>query len=154
MFTLVPQAIGLRGTSSPIVLDPLVVPPSATGAGTWAAAVNALALHNGIFDNGAAADADNVSFVLYIPKGVYTLYGNFIKNTNAGKVDISLDGTKIVSVTDLYAATASYIYILTKTAIAVSNAGLHTLLIAANGKNATSTDYKIGFTSLSFVRTA
>ena len=136
------------------MLDPLVVPPSATGAGTWAAAVNALALHNGIFDNGAAADLDNVSFTLYLPKGVYTLYGNFIKGTNCGLLDISLDGVKIVSLTDLYAAAASYTYILTDTAIAVSNSGLHTLLIAVNGKNAASSDYKIGFTSLSFVRTA
>lgn len=151
----VPQAIGLRGTSSPVVLDPLVVPPSATGAGTWAAAVNTACLHNGVFDNNAAkANADNVSYTLYLPKGVYTFFGNFIKGTDAGKVDVSLDGTKIISVTDLYAGSASYTYSLTVASVAVSNAGLHTLLIAANGKHTSSSSYRIGFTSISFVRTA
>lgn len=153
MRLFIPQLV--KNTSSPIYIDPLVVPPSATGAGTWAIAVNTSALHNGVYGNASThADADNISYTVWIPYGTYSFYINMVKDTDSGKVDISLDGTKIISASDTYASSANYTTIQSTTSVAVSNAGLHTVKLALNGKNDSSSNHICRFTGFAFVRTA
>lgn len=151
---MVPSALGLASTSSPIVLDVLAVTPSATDAGTWTTAIDTGAFHNGIFSNNdTKANADNVSFTLYIPYGTYSLFIVCTKDTDAAKLTVAVDGVKWLDATDLYAASANKLYIASATSKAVSNTGLHTLLITADGKHTSSSAYAIQISAISFVRT-
>lgn len=149
----VPRA--LRGWASPINIDVLTQAPSATGQGTWAVAVSGTAINNAYFSNdGSGVDGDNVTFIFRCAAGTYTLYIMAQKNTNLGKLDVFLDGTKVVDANDLYAGSAEYANRITDTGNTLGAGVEHTIKFAVNGKNGSSGDHDIRITGVSLVRTA
>lgn len=89
-----------------------------------------------------ANDGDEYIFYIPLAAGSYTLSFRHMGKTDRGKIDCYWDGVKQGSTTDLYASAASYNVIVT---FAITNLtdGQHTLMFKVNGKNASSSDYRV-----------
>jgi len=137
---------------TPIFFNMLTIAPDAVGQGTWARTVNTSALYNALFANSTTADADEFSVNFYCPAGTYTIRFNALQSTNQGIVDIYLDGSEIDS-QDLYAGSASYIYIHEITGRVLTE-GEHTLRFVIDGKNGSSSDFVFSTDGVTIQRTA
>jgi len=125
------------------------------GQGTWSyGSFGGNQFLNGVFTNSAApADGDNVSYKVYLAKGTYTLIVFGGKDTNAGIMDIDIDGTEVASF-DQYADTQTTNVRFEKTGINITSDGIKTLRFRVDGKNANSTDYIIRVSYIVLIRTA
>lgn len=137
--------------------SPVVLPIPLTGvtavAGTWAATLSSTNCNAGYLQNDAtSANADNFTYPFYAPAGVYSIYVNVIKDSDTGKIDVSVDGTKWISASDTYAASAAQV-VVSATGKSMK-AGVHTLTVAVNGKNDSSTDYILNVGFVTLVRTS
>lgn len=102
-----------------------------------------------------AADGDYYICNVLLAPGTYTWLANYAKNTSFGKVDLYFDGVKVNSTTlDMYASSASYANDWSVTGITVSSYMLHEIKLVINGKNASSSDYRIQMGAMSMNRTA
>lgn len=89
-----------------------------------------------------ANDGDEYIFYIPLAAGSYTLSFRHMGNNDRGKIDCYWDGVKQGSTTDLYASSASYNVIVTFPITNLTD-GQHTLMFKVNGKNASSSDYRV-----------
>lgn len=132
-----------------------IFPPSynSIGQGTWEESRSENAYYDWYWKNETSkANGDNVSFKVFLDVGTYTLMLIHHKNTDAGIVDISIDGVEVDSI-DLYAALTWNVRSI-QTGITISSSGLKTLKLEVDGKNASSSNYKYYMVYLALWRTA
>jgi len=105
----------------------------------------------------AASAADGVYYILNVPlaAGTYSIAINYTKSTAYGKFDLYMDGVKVNSTTlDAYAASTSYNNQWNVTGVVIATGGWHVLKILTNGKNASSSDYRLYVGAIVIHRTA
>lgn len=151
----------------------LVYPDGYTGSGisfvgyTAAGAIiadNAVTVANTSYLDGkslistAASAADGVYYILNLPlaAGTYRAVINYGCLPSGGKFDLYMDGTKVSGATplDTYAASNTYNNEWSVSGIVVATSGWHVLKILTNGKNASSSDYRIALSAVALHRTA
>lgn len=127
---------------------------SSIGQGTWAIYIQVDDLLQGVLYNSTHADADNISYKVYLQAGTYTLTLLSRKTPSSGILDFDIDSTEIASL-DLYnAVTAIYNQLSTYTNISIATSGLYTLKARVHGKNAGSDNYFVLIQSICLWRTA
>jgi len=98
-----------------------------------------------------AADGDTFTQSVTLAAGTYTMTILGSKGNSRGIIDWTLGGVSIETGQDWYdAAPATYNDVETVTSISVTNPGTYVLRGTVNGKNASSTDYYIVLTKISF----
>ena len=107
----------------------------------------------GFIQNGAAADADHYEWNVEMASGTWSVKLLFEKDTDCGVFDVSVDGVAVSSGNDAYNGSATYNNVLTVTGVAVASSGNHAVRVAANTKNASSSDFVIPVSTVSGVRT-
>lgn len=110
------------------------------GAGSLGLALNSLAFLGYEMVSGGA-DLENFLYKAYLGAGTYTLQMILRTSTNYGILDIDIDDTEVASF-DLYSAD-TYNVTKTQTGIVVASAGLKTIKLRVDGKNASSTDHYV-----------
>lgn len=111
-------------------------------------------LSGGMASQASTADADDgdwMEWSVNLAEGVYKLSIIYSKWASYAILDILIDGVS-VGTFDLYAAATAHNNVGSITGIVLSE-GNHTLRIAANGKNPSSTDYYITPQSITLTRT-
>jgi len=127
---------------------------NAIGQGTFVFLIASSSWGCGFYYNSSAADLDNISYQVYMGAGTYTLRILCMKSSAGAIVDIDIDGVEVASV-DMYgAAPGEENQLLSATNIVVATAGLKTIRVRADGKNAGSSGYQMRITSITFWRTA
>jgi len=125
----------------------------AIGQGTWALAIDSLSWNNGLFQNTSGNDGDSIDYKVFMAKGTYTLQILLIKGSGQPILDVDIDAVEVAS-WDLYSAAGLYNQLVTQTGIVIATAGLKTLTLRADGKNASSAGYYIQASNLALWRTA
>lgn len=125
----------------------------AIGQGTWALAIDANSWNNGLFQNTSGNDGDSIDYKVFMAKGTYTLQILLIKGTGQPILDVDIDAVEVAS-WDLYLAAGLYNQLVSQTGIVIATAGLKTLTLRADGKNASSSGYYIQASNLALWRTA
>lgn len=127
------------------VVVPLWVPTSTNG--TWGP--------NSAFDytfNSTPVDGHWIEWSNIPLGGTYTI-GCAVQQTNgAPKYQVSVDGVDVGSLQDAYAGSNTAV-VQTSTGISIT-AGLHTVRVTINGKNASSSGYGLRLASIAFSRTS
>jgi len=129
--------------------------PHAVDQGTWSAEAGGgnRTLGTALW-NSSNADADGVSYKIYLAAGTYTMKFLYGKDSNCGKLDVVVDGNTEISQLDAYAASTQHNQIQTVTGITVASAGIVDVSVALNGKNASASAYYSRLQALVFYRTA
>lgn len=126
--------------------------PDSVGQGTWALVISNDYQFNSTLDNRTThADGDNCSFEVYLDKGTYVLLLFYERFTTRPIVDIDIEGVEVASV-DQYGAAAQLVD--KTTGISIASAGLKTLTIRVDGKNASSSDHKASMNGIILYRSA
>jgi len=127
----------------------------AQGAGTWAWVkdTNVLTLQGYMANEATNADADNISFEVWLDAGTYSFAVNYSTDNNTGIVDIDIDGTEIVTALDTYSAAVVYDVRNVTTSIAIADSGLKTVRFTLDGKNGASSDHRFRFHFFRFWKT-
>lgn len=102
--------------------------------------------------NSVDADGTYLGWKVCVAAGTYTLTLVYPKTTTRGKLQMSVDGVDVGTLLDAYNGSTTYNNVHTATGIALTE-GPHTVRITVNGKNASSTGYRIGAQWLSLERT-
>lgn len=127
------------------VVVPLWVPTSTNG--TWGP--------SSAFDytfNSTPVDGHWIEWSNIPLGGTYTI-GCAVQQTNgAPKYQVSVDGVDVGSLQDAYAGSTTAV-VQTSTGISIT-AGLHTVRVTINGKNASSSGYGLRLASIAFSRTS
>jgi len=123
------------------------------GQGTWAL-VDGAGAYWGEWQwrNTTNANADNITYKVYLAEGTYTLALLVAKHGNAPIVDVDIAGVEKASF-DLYAAVQANNTRVTQTAIAMT-AGLKDLRIRVDGKHGSSGGYQFNLQAIALWRTA
>jgi hypothetical protein len=122
------------------------------GQGEWTSGETlSQALATRWYNNGV--NLDNISYNVYLAAGTYTLRLLCHTDIDHGILDIDLDGVEIASF-DGYSAATTWNVLQTQTGIVVATAGIKTLKLRVDGKNASSTSYIVEFTTITLWRTA
>jgi len=122
--------------------------------GTWATTINTSAVYNAVFNNNSSNnDGDNVHFSIYLTAGTYSLKMMGITDTNKGVSDIYIDDAEVASF-DWYNGTTVRNVVKTATGIVVAASGVKDIKVIIDGKNGSSSDHRLVFSSLLFYRTA
>lgn len=124
-----------------------------TTNGTWSISTSGTDFFNIFGTNTTAADADFMTFEVYLSAGTYTLIFYNFHNSNNGIADVQIDGVEVASF-DKYASSGSGNNRDSQTGITVSSSGLKTVKLVVDGKNASSSGYQCPFNCLIFWRTA
>lgn len=126
--------------------------PDSTEQGTWGVQEDESNINNFFFTNTTAANADAVSFKVGLVAGTYSLIVIYAKSTDTAIIQVNLNGAQIASI-DAYNAVTTRENISRTNSISVSS-GLVNLQIKANGKNASSSSYKVFIQGIAIVKTA
>lgn len=102
--------------------------------------------------DGTADDGDSVSWYVNLAAGTYTLTVMDQRNINRSIHEYFLDATSL-GTSDRYNGSNDSNAIVEFTGITVSAEGNYTFKIAANGKNASSSEYYVSCFWFSFLRT-
>lgn len=113
---------------------------NSVGQGIWAADARYQAINGSKLCN-QGSNGDNISYLVYLVAGTWTLRIYHHKDTDHGKLDVYIDAAKVVSALDTYASGASDNNVSTTTGIVIAASGLKTLKIEVNGKNDLSSAY-------------
>ena len=105
-----------------------------------------------IKNEAASADADNISYKVFLPAGTYSLSLTVLKNSSFGVLDVDVDGVEVGSI-DCYAAAATD-GVLQVTGINVTLLTTKVIRFRVDGKHASSSDYNMRFWDVSIGRTA
>ena len=123
------------------------------GQGTYAFGsypVHALA-H--VFVNTTHDDGDNLSYMVYLPAGTYTIGLLTKRDVDQGIMDIDIDTVEVAS-WDLYNAADQNNVWLTDAGNVVAISGLKTIRVRIHGKNGASSNHFARSTALIFWRTS
>lgn len=126
--------------------------PDSTEQGTWSVQEDETNINNFFFTNTTAANADAVSFKVGLVAGTYSLIVIYAKSTDTAIIQVNLNGVQIASI-DSYNGSTTRENVSRTNSISVSN-GLVNLQIKANGKNASSSSYKVLIQGIAIVKTA
>ncbi len=126
---------------------------SALIAGTWGWGVAATQACAGWFYNSTHADLDQFDFKAYLAPGTYTVSIFGKTDVDAGIIEVLIDGVSKGTV-DIYSNPIVLNTIKTVAAISVTTAGLKTISLKVNGKNAGSSKHYLYATIISIYRTA
>lgn len=119
--------------------------------GTWALGASSSYYFYATVSNSSSANGDKISFKIYLASGIYKIYHLGTKNANQGILQFALDGADVHNI-DQYNATLINNSSSSSANINVSRAGLYTLTLYVNGKNASSTNYVVSAHQVAFVR--
>lgn len=123
------------------------------GQGTWVLQDGAgTCWGEWMWRNTTNANADNITYKVYLAKGTYTLALLLCKHGSAPIVDVDIDGVEKASF-DLYEVVSAKNIRVTQTAI-VMTAGLKDLRIRVDGKNGASGGYQFHIQAIALWRTA
>lgn len=125
---------------------------SAINAGTWAFGVQG-GWANYVFFNTSHDDADELDFQVYLAAGTYTLRILSNKGPSSGIISFDIDGAEVASL-DLYNDPSVINEISSQAGIAVATAGLKTLTMRVDGKNASATFHYCIVYTIALWRTA
>jgi len=121
-------------------------------AGAWAlGASSSYYFYATVSNSTAPANGDKISFKIYLASGIYKIYHLGTKNSNQGILQFALDGADVHSI-DQYNATLVNNSSTSSSNISIARAGLYTLTMYANGKNASSSSYVVSAHQVAFVR--
>lgn len=123
------------------------------GQGTWTFDISALYWFNAIFYNSTHNDGDNISYKVYLDAGTYTLLLLTRTHTAYGILDIDIDAAEVASF-DLYSNPLVNNVRKIQAGIPIAAAGLKTLKLRIDGKNALSSDHYCGLHYIALWRTA
>ena len=98
-------------------------------------------------DQNAPANGDISENGFYVAAGTYTLKMLIIKETDTGKLDISIDGGSVIGTIDFYGSLA-WGQEVSISSVVISTDGYHKLVMTVNGKNASSSDYHCYITKM------
>lgn len=110
------------------------------GQGAWFLVLNPVYYLYSVFSNAPGVNGDNISYQVYLAKGTYTLLLVATKGTSQCIIDFDRNATEIASF-DLYRAPVNYNERNIQAGIVVATAGLYTLKMRVDGKNALSTGF-------------
>lgn len=99
------------------------------------------------------ATGDTLSYTADLPAGTYTVETIYAKSNDAGINDVTLGGVSAGSF-DGYNGSTTYNHRLTTTGVVIASAGIKALVVTSNGKNASSTNYRLGLCGFHIWRTA
>lgn len=111
-------------------------------------------LGGGRAEQASTADADNGDFFEYlfdVDAGTYSFTMIYDRDSNQGIVDVLIDGVSIGTI-DTYLSGWAPNTVATISSVGISQ-GPHTLKLLINGKNASSSDYRMAISWLSLTRT-
>jgi len=109
--------------------------------------VNTNQPYNRYVDQNAPANGDVSHNGFLIAAGTYTLKFLAIRETDAGKLDVSIDGGSVVGTIDFY-GTLAWGQIYSIASVVISSGGYHKLTMTVNGKNASSSNYHCYITKM------
>ena len=120
--------------------------------GTWQWLMDTLSPYCGRFSNQVgSANGDRINYTIGFAKGTYTFNILSWSNANWGILEVLIDGVSKGTV-DQYSAALNRQVRYSIAGIAITS-GSHQVSIKVNGKNASSSDYIIGYNAMSFSRT-
>lgn len=126
-------------------------------AGSWTFASSSAYTYYSTFTNSSNTNGDTATTKVYLAAGTYQIKGMVLQYSGGGIQKITIQSNIVVETTimqnDLYAAGSNFGY-LVSASFTVSQPGLYTLSITANGKNASSSGYNVGFQKMAVVRTS
>lgn len=108
--------------------------------GTWSVQVNTGGIMCGFIQNNTTADADAVSWDVYLTAGDYAVQLLHLRSTNSGIIKLDLDTTNILT-QDAYAAGGTDFNNISEDTFTITTSGFYTLKLKVDGKNAGSSDY-------------
>lgn len=124
---------------------------SSVGQGTWVTSTGSNGLFEMYFDNSSAvANLDNITFTAKIPVGSYKVGVVAYKNNASGILKVYCNGTERFS-QDLYAASATWNNVYVSSAFSVTSSDSVPIKIEVNGKNGSSSNYRVTLQGLIFI---
>lgn len=131
-------------------LDPIF--PTAIVQGTWG--ISALTGQYKAFAYlNAGAINDEINFKVMLQAGTYTFSVLTDTDVNRGIITFSVDGSS-VGTQDCYSSSTVHNVTKSVTGISVATSGIHTISYKMASKNASSSNYIVVLSVLSFIRTA
>ncbi len=121
-------------------------------AGTWAFAASGSTWYGGHWANSSAADNDQIDYKVWLDVGTYSFAALHFKAASYGILDLIIGSSQ--GTIDMYNGSTTFQNVSTISSITVTTAGLKTVSLKANGKNASSSGYKINVQAMTFYRTA
>jgi len=141
---------------STIQYFPVYGAQSSVGQGTWAEQfATDIGFPSCSLDNsGTHNDADNITFSVFLPKGIYKIRWHGFTWSNQGILKVDVAGTTKYTL-DLYGVAGALVKGVTDitgaTAFTIASAGATAIKIKVDGKNAGSSDYRVNVGCLEFV---
>lgn len=121
--------------------------------GAWNYATNTGYVYNGRIENSPANNLDEVDYKAYLSPGTYKVYCALTKANNNGLLEILIDGQS-VGTYDCYASAGSSDHRAYIGSITIANGGVKTIGLRVNGKNASSSGYRLLVAAIILYRTA
>ena len=141
----------LNAINGYVFIDPVQYHSAAQG--TWSFSIDANYYHNGLITNTTSALNDNITYLVGLAKGTYSLKILGATAANKGIAKIYLDDD-LVATFDLYSPTTIRNVSFTQTGIINSTPGLKSLKFKMESKNASSSGYNINLSQIILYRTA
>ena len=154
------QLIISRGSGEDVGEGHITIVPHAFDSvtkGDWILSTNTSQVLNGFIANSggspAAADLDRINYKVFLAKGTYTVSILTVNNTDEAILDLLIDGVS-KGTSDNFSASLIFNVITNFTGIVITTSGLVELSIKVNGRNVSSSNWVIAFSSISLYRTA
>ena len=145
--------IAINGSSGEGHITILPLNYDSIGQGTFIAVMSVSAVNQLDWWNSSRANLDNLSYKIALAQGTYTLRIIGLKGEANGILDVDIDAVEVASF-DQYAATTTWNTVYTQTGIVIASAGLKTLKVRIDGKNAASINYDMDLAQIALWRTA
>ena len=120
--------------------------------GNWVFSANAGQLFDFTYVVSGGSDGDSFAMQLTLSQGTYTLKTLNLTTSNAGIMDIDIEGTEVASF-DLYSSGSVFNILNTQQQISIATSGLKTLVVRIDGKNGSSSGYAGHITYITLFRT-
>ncbi len=147
-----PPAPAIEAGEGHIVLFPFNY--QTRDAGNWVDVLNTSQELNYYTRNDDQNDLDSFTMNAYLAAGTYSAKILYLKTVTGGYFELLIDGGSVWSGVDMYAASSQMSQHSSTTGIVVVSDGLKTLTIRSNGKNVSSTDYRVYLSVLEMWRTS
>lgn len=147
------NSIGASDTFlAPYDLDVVPWASWSASSGTPSRTANTNYLGLGVETNSSPANGDYVQWSFFVEAGTYALTWIHPTFSSYGIVDLTIDGGAAVGTVDCYAAGITYNAVTQITGLVLAQ-GVHSVRVAVNGKNASSSGYSMTHVLFTFTRT-
>ncbi len=123
-------------------------------SGSWIFTENVAMLTNGFFETSAGAVGDSITYNCYLDVGVWTAIVLGMCGTARGICQCTLDGTVLGTFDTYWASTIYNRPWLFGAGVAITTPGIKILNLYATGKNAGSSDERLGFAYIILQKTS